>query len=198
MASLGYAESSISIILKESEYTYCQVLFYTIVVDKVAVPNESAVIHIIDTNSTSSSAIPILITDTTTHVPARVPFENPPFAPGKYTITAEYVNGKTSAEFELVESDVQCISSNIRPILGAWVAGEFSDGFVIDALQKYTSDTMIDIPFTINNDNFYNIYIPDWVRTPTYWWLNGVISDEQLIAILQYLLDESVITIKET
>ena len=195
--SVVYADQSVVITLGESEYTYCEKLFYEIKVDKVAVPNEPATIHIIDANGTSSSPIPILITDTTTPIPARVPFEDPPFAPGRYTISVEYVGDRASAEFELVESDTICLSSNIRPILGAWIAGDFTDGFVIDTLQKNIDHTIIDIPFTLDRDNFYNIYIPDWVRMPVYWWLEGAISDEELVALLQYLLDESVITVRE-
>ena len=50
------------------------------------------------------------------------------------------------------------------------------------------------IPIEINENNVYDITIPDWVKNIGYWWLGDAISDEDLGNTLNYLIDKKIIS----
>jgi len=189
-----YAEPSVTIIMEKTTYSYCEKLFYIIEVSEVT--KDDAIIHIRDETGKGSSAIPIPIENLQNPVPALFPFEKEQFALGKYFIDVEYSGSKFTAEFDLIDSNIVCFSGAIKPILANWVIGNFSDGFLMDAFQKYVDKEIIDIPFEINENNVYGIDIPDWVKNYVgYWWIEGVISDEDFAQVVNYLIDEKIISL---
>ena len=70
---LIHAEPSISIIMDQTTYSYCEKLFYTIEVSEVT--GDPAIIHISDESGKGSSAIPIAITELQNPIPSLIPFE---------------------------------------------------------------------------------------------------------------------------
>ena len=44
---------------------------------------------------------------------------------------------QTTAEFTLIDSDKVCIPETIKPIMANWLSGNISDGFLIDAFEKF-------------------------------------------------------------
>jgi hypothetical protein len=46
----------------------------------------------------------------------------------------------------------------------------------------------------INENNVYDITIPEWVKNIGYWWIEGVISDENLGNVVNYLIDKKIIS----
>ena len=191
------AEPSVEIIMEKTTYSYCEKLFYTIKVSEVT--GNPAIIHIIDETGKGSSAIPIPINELENPVPSRMAFEKEIFPLGKYLIDVEYEGQKVSAEFLLIDSNNVCLPISIKSIFTNWLSGNVSDGFIIDAFKKFVDDEIIKIPFEINENNVYNIDIPEWVRENTsLWWYHGMISDEELIQVFKYLLDEQIISIQTT
>lgn len=189
--SHAQAEPSISIIMEKTTYSYCERLFYTIEVSEVT--GEPAIIHISDETGKGSSAIPIAINELQNPIPSLVPFEAELFPLGKYIIDVQYSGANTSAEFELVESDSMCIPELIKPIMANWLSGNISDGFLLDAFQKYVDKELVEVPFEINEENVYDIDIPEWVKNIGYWWLEGAISDEDLSNAINNLLKRNII-----
>lgn len=189
------AEPSISIIMEQTTYHYCEKLVYTIEVSEVT--GDPAIIHIRDESGKGSSAIPIAITELQNSIPSLIPFEAEIFPLGKYFIDAEYAGAVTSAEFELIGSDSMCISELIKPIMANWLSGNISDGFLLDAFQKFVDTKLINIPFEINEKNVYDIEIPEWVKNLGYWWLEGIISDEDLSNAMNNLLERNIIGLSE-
>ncbi|AFS81301.1 hypothetical protein NKOR_07170 [Candidatus Nitrosopumilus koreensis AR1] len=187
----AYAEPSVEIIMEKTTYSYCEKLFYTINVSEIT--GNPAIIHIRDETGKGSSAIPIPITDLQNPVPSRVAFEKEIFPLGKYFIDVEYEGVQTTAEFELVDSNKPCIPELIKPIMANWLSGNISDGFLIDAFQKYVDSQIIDIPFEINETNVYDITIPEWVKNVGYWWIEGVISDDDFGQAVNYLIEKNII-----
>lgn len=188
-----YAEPSVSITMEKTTYSYCEKLFYTINVSEVT--GEPAIIHIRDSTGTGSSAIPIPITDLQNPIPSQVAFNEQIFPLGKYFIDVEYSGSEDSVEFELIESNNVCIPEVIKPIIGNWISGKISDGFLIDAFKRYIDNNLIDIPFEINESNVYNIDIPDWMKNVGYWWFGGAISDEEFANGVNYLIDKKIISL---
>ncbi|WP_316504566.1 hypothetical protein [Nitrosopumilus sp.] len=188
----AFSEPTISIIMEKTTYTYCEKLFYTIEVSEIT--GDPAVIHLKDNAGKGSSAIPIPITKLQNPVPSLVAFQEEVFPLGKYFIDVQYSGAETTAEFNLIDSDKICIPELIKPITSNWLTGNISDGFLIDAFQKYIDQRLINVPFEINEKNVYDIDIPDWVKNTGYWWIQGVVSDEEFAQCVNYLIEKDMIT----
>ena len=188
-----YAESSVSIIMEKTTYSYCEKLFYIIEVSEIT--GDPAIIHIRDEIGKGSSAIPIPITNLQNPIPSLVAFEEEVFPLGKYFIDVQYSGAEDTVEFDLVDSNKICIPELIKPIMINWLTGNISDGFLIDAFQKYVDKEIIDIPFEINENNVYEIDIPDWVKNVGYWWIEGTITDEDMAQVVNYLIDKKIISL---
>jgi len=107
----------------------------------------------------------------------------------------QYSGAEDTVEFDLVDSNKICIPELIKPIMINWLTGNISDGFLIDAFQKYVDKEIIDIPFEINENNVYEIDIPDWVKNVGYWWIEGTITDEDMAQVVNYLIDKKIISL---
>ena len=188
-----HAEPSVTIIMEKTTYSYCEKLFYIIEVSEIT--GEPAIIHIRDEAGKGSSAIPIPITNLQNPVPSLIAFEEEIFPLGKYFIDVEYSGIKITSEFNLIDSNKICIPEVIKPILTNWLTGNISDGFLMDAFQKYIDKEIIDIPFEINENNVYEIDIPDWVKNVGYWWIEGIISDEDFAQVVNYLIEKKIISL---
>lgn len=186
-----YAEPTVSIIMEKTSYTYCEKLFYTIKVSEIT--GDPAIIHISDESGKGSSAIPIAITEFENPIPSLIPFEAEIFPLGKYFLDVQYSGANASAEFELIESDAICIPELIKPIMANWLSGNISDGFLLDAFQKYVDTKLISIPFEINENNVYDIDIPEWVKNIGIWWLEEKISGEEFSNAINNLLERNII-----
>jgi hypothetical protein len=123
-----------------------------------------------------------------------MPFEKEVFPLGKYFVDVEYSNSKFTAEFELVDLDNICIPTVISQFLIEWLTEKISDGYLIDAFQKYVDPELISIPFEINEENIHQINIPKWVKNIAYWWIQGGISDKDFAQVINYLIDENIIS----
>jgi len=187
-----HAEPSVTIIMEKTTYSYCERLFYIIEVSEVT--GDPAIIHISDETGKGSSAIPIEIVNLQNPVPSIIAFEKEVFPLGKYFVDVEYSGSKFTAEFDLVDSDNICIPSTISQFLIEWLNEKILDGYLIDAFQKYVDPKLIDIPFEINEENIHEIDIPDWVKSVGYWWVQGGISDKEFAQVINYLIDENIIS----
>ena len=187
----AHAEPSVSILMEKATYQYCEKLFYTITVTEVT--GDNAIIHIIDENGKRSSAIPLPITDLQTPVPAVIAFERGVFPPGTYSIDIQYSGTQTTAEFVLVDTGIDCIPQVARTFTVSWLTGNISDGFLMDAFQKFVDSKVISIPFEINRDNIHDITIPEWVKNLAYLWVSDIVSDEEFALATNYLLSNGII-----
>ncbi|QLH07299.1 hypothetical protein C5F50_09600 [Nitrosopumilus ureiphilus] len=187
-----HAEPSVDITMEKTTYSYCEKLFYTIEVSEIT--GETAIIHIRDETGKGSSAIPIPITSLQTPVPSLIAFEKEIFPLGKYFIDVEYSGAQVTTEFNLIDSNSICIPELIKPIMANWLSGNISDGFLMDAFEKYVDKKLVDIPIEINENNVYNVTIPEWVKNVGYWWIEEAISDEDLGNTLNYLIDKKIIS----
>ena len=191
-----HAESTVEIIMEKTTYSYCEKLFYTIKVSEIT--GNPAIIHIRDEAGKGSSAIPFPITELENPVPSRVAFEKEIFPLGKYFIDVEYSGVETTAEFTLIDANKVCIPEVVKPIMANWLSGNISDGFLIDAFQKFTEDLDIfNIPFEINETTVYEVSIPEWVKNVGYWWLEGAIRDDDLANAVNNLIERNIISIGE-
>ncbi len=192
----SHAEPSVSITMEKSTYKYCERLFYVIEVSEIT--GNPAIIHIRDESGKGSSAIPIEIKNLQNPIPALYPFNEEQFALGKYFIDVEYANSEFTAEFELVESENICIPESVRQFMIEWLLNDSPeknlDGYLVDIIKKYVDSKLIQIPFEVNEENINNIKIPEWVKSISYWWIQGFISDNELSQAINYLIEKNHIT----
>jgi hypothetical protein len=186
-----YATPTVEIVMDKTTFRYCEKLFYTIKVSEIT--GESAIIHIRDQAGKGSSAIPIPISNQTNPVPSMIPFEAEIFPLGKYFIDVEYADAKDSAEFNLIDSENVCIPITMKQVAFSWIDDKMSDGFFIDAINKFVAKDIINIPDKINEN--LEAHIPKWVKNTTTWWLEEKISDSEFSQAIQYLINKEIIVI---
>lgn len=188
-----YATPTVEILMEKTTFRYCEKLFYTIQVSEVT--GDPAIIHIRDQAGKESSAISIPISNQTNPIPSMIPFEAEIFPLGKYFIDVEYAGAKDSAEFDLIDSGNVCIPILMKQVAFSWIDDKMSDGFFIDAINKFVDKDIISIPDKINEKNLEGIHIPKWVKNTVGWWLEDKISDNEFSQVIQYLINKEIIVI---
>jgi len=188
-----YATPTVEILMEKTTFRYCEKLFYTIQVSEVT--GESAIIHIRDQSGKESSAIPIPISKLQNPIPSMIPFDAEIFPLGKYFIDVEYAGVKDSAEFDLIDSENICIPIVMKQVAFSWIDDKMSDGFFIDAINKFVDKEIISIPDKINEKNLEDVHIPKWVKNTVGWWLEDKISDNEVSQAIQYLINKEIIVI---
>jgi len=189
-----YAEPTVNIIMDKTTYSYCEKLFYIIEVSEIT--GDPAIIHISDETGKGSSAIRIEISKLQNPIPSIIAFEKDTFPLGKYFVDVEYSGSEFTAEFNLIDSDNICIPVVIKQFVMEWLNGKMSDGYLMDAFQKYVDVKLIEIPFEINDESILKTDIPNWVKNIGYWWIQGVVSDKDFTQMLNYLIDEKIIVVQ--
>ena len=206
-----FAEPTVNIVMEKSSYSYCERLFYIIEVSEVT--GDPAIIHIRDESGKGSSAIPIQISNLQNPVPSLFAFEKEIFPLGKYFVDVQYSGAEFTAEFELEYSENICIPESVRQFMTEWLINDREkneepihqydarnskdknlDGYLIQIIQKYVNPKLIEIPFEINGENIEDIWIPDWVKNIAYWWIQGGVSDKELAEVINYLVNQNIIT----
>jgi len=181
------------IIMDKTTFNYGQRLVYTIEVSEVT--GDLAIIHIRDESGKGSSAIPISISQLKTEIPSPYPFEREIFPEGKYFIDLEYSGASHTAEFNLVDLGNLVIPFQTKQIAYSWINNQVSSGILVDSIQKTVDRNDINIP-EIDREHIAEIYIPEWLKTTTVWWLEEKFSDETFANSFQYLIDKKIIKIQ--
>jgi hypothetical protein len=187
------AAPSAQILMEQTTFSYGEKLVYTIEVSEVT--GELAIIHIRDESGKGSSAIPIEIIELKTVIPSPYPFEKQVFPEGKYFIDLQYSGAEYTAEFNLIDSGNIVIPFQTKQIAYSWVNNEVSGEILIDIIQKTVEKDAINIPYIIDREHPEKIYIPDWVKIITTWWLEEKISDGAFSNAFQHLIDKKIITV---
>ena len=187
------AAPSAQILMDQTTFSYGEKLVYTIEVSEVT--GELAIIHIRDESGKGSSAIPIEIAQLKTEIPSPYPFEKQVFPEGKYFIDLQYSGAEYTAEFNLINSGNIVIPFQTKQIAYSWANDEVSGEILIDIIQKTVEKEAINIPYIIDREHPEKIYIPDWVKIITIWWLEEKISDGTFANAFQHLIDEKIITV---
>jgi hypothetical protein len=192
-APTAFAAPSAQIVMEKTTFSYGEKLFYTIEVSEVT--GDLAIIHIRDESGKGSSAIPIEISQLRTEVPSLYPFEKEVFPEGKFFIDLQYSGAEYTAEFNLIDSGNVVIPFQTKQIAYSWVNNQVSSGILIDSIQKMVEEDAINIPYEIDRDHMEEIYIPEWMKITTIWWLEEKISDGTYANAFQNLIDRQIITI---
>jgi hypothetical protein len=188
-----YATPTVEILMEKTTYNYCEKLFYTIKVSEIT--GDPVILHITDEAGKASSAIPIPISNLETPISSVMPFEAEIFPSGKYFLDVKYSGGDDTVSFDLLDSENVCISTVMKQFAFSWINNQISDGFFIDAINKFVDKDIIKIPDKISEKNLKDIHIPIWVKNVAVWWLDEKISDGEAAKAIQYLINKEIIVI---
>lgn len=193
MSPIAHAAPQVEIVMEKTTYSYCEKLFYVIRVSEVT--GDPAIIHIRDSMGKSSSAVPVGISGHENPVPSLVAFSKDVFPLGDYFVDVEYAGQFTTAGFTLVDSGKKCLPDLLRTIAASWIAGNVSDGILVDAFEKYVDRDILSVPFPVTAQNINEVQIPSWVKGIALWWIDEKISDDAFAGAVEYLLHEGIILI---
>jgi len=96
-----------------------------------------------------------------------------------------------------ISSDTQKIPAWIKNNAKWWGEGQIDDSEFISGIQHLMTEKIIDIPnLPKQASDTAKESIPDWVRNNAKWWADGVISEDDFVNGIKYLVENSIIRIK--
>lgn len=181
LPSAAFAEE-FSVATSSAEYSYGQYLSFT--VDIPNVTEDVATFSIIDANGDKSGLVNMQITGSSTTLVAPNPFERYLFDAGVYTLQIDYDGDTMTTEFIVVDHGGAAVPSWIKnDVSGLWLEGIIDDkGF----LKNLLDNDVITLDGTV--DESTQVRIPSWYKANIQWWREGIISDDEFVNGLQYMI----------
>ncbi len=114
---------------------------------------------------------------------------------GTFSIIASY-EGQDFGEVNFILNKIQ-IPEFFKNVANWWSDGLVKDTEFVDGIEFLINAKIIDIPnlpkSTVGgNDDA----IPDWIRQNVGWWAKDLISDEDFVSGIKYLVEHGIITIQ--
>jgi len=117
------------------------------------------------------------------------------WASGNYHVVGKY-NDVEIGSVTFVLNKLE-IPDWIRSNAGWWATGQIQDSDFISGIQFLINARIIDIPdlpqrtSEVEKENV----LPDWIRSNAGWWANGMISDNDFITGIKYLVGQGIIKV---
>jgi len=113
--------------------------------------------------------------------------------PGTFSIIASY-EGKDFGQVNFLLNKIQ-IPEFFKNVANWWSDGLVDDTEFVDGIEFLINKKIIDITnlpksTVVGNDNT----VPDWIRQNAGWWATGLISDEEFVSGIKYLVEHGIIT----
>lgn len=114
---------------------------------------------------------------------------------GTFSIIASY-EGEDFGQVNFILNKIQ-IPKFFKNVANWWSDGLVEDAEFVDGIEFLINEKIIDIPnlpksTVVGSDD----KIPDWIRQNVGWWANGLISDEEFVSGIKYLVERGIITIQ--
>ena len=192
--SQAEATTSIFIDTEKETYHYGDILTFTVKVNEIT--GDLATLYIIDESGKKSSPIPFPISQLMITETAPFPFEKSIYPEGKWMLEIEYAGVKDSTEFFLLDSGQVVIPIWIKDVGKMWVNDLINGEQYATAIEFLIKENIIDMPKEVNNHEEENeLKIPQWIKTSTSWWSQGLITDQEYAKSLEYLLKVGIIIV---
>ena len=186
LAAYPAAAESLVVETDQSVYNYGDTLAILITVEDITEP--FATMHIRDAAGKTSSPIHVPLEQLETWLPAPAPFDRTVYPEGVYVVDVAYDGLTATTTFELIDVGTLVVSNWIKQVAYFWVVGEISGIDYLEVLGSLVDEGLL------ASGNGGEPSIPDWLAVPTAWWLEGLISDEAYVVMLQYVVDQDVVT----
>jgi len=114
---------------------------------------------------------------------------------GTFSIIASY-DGKDFGQVNFILNKIQ-IPEFFKNVANWWSDGLVEDTEFVDGIEFLINEKIIDIPnlpkSTVGDSEDR---VPDWIRQNVGWWAKGLISDEDFVSGIKYLVEHGIITIQ--
>ena len=114
---------------------------------------------------------------------------------GSFSIIASY-DGKDFGQVNFILNKIQ-IPEFFKNVANWWSDGLVEDAEFVDGIEFLINEKIIDIPnlpkSTVGGNEDA---VPDWIRQNVGWWAKGLISDEDFVSGIKYLVEHGIITIQ--
>jgi hypothetical protein len=106
--------------------------------------------------------------------------------PGEYTMQVDYFGTRVGEiSFEVIKEEKMTLQQ-VRDSAAKWSSNDITDKEFLDNIIHL-------IDKASPNMNEYNDNIPKWVKTTAKWWSEGIITDDEFIALVKFLAKENII-----
>jgi len=114
---------------------------------------------------------------------------------GTFSIIASY-EGKDFGQVYFILNKIQ-IPEFFKNVANWWSDGLVEDAEFVDGIEFLINEKIIDIPnLPKSTAGGSEDTVPDWIRQNVGWWANGLISDEDFVLGIKYLVEHGIITIQ--
>jgi len=114
---------------------------------------------------------------------------------GTFSIIASY-DGKDFGQVNFLLNKIQ-IPEFFKNVANWWSDGLVDDTEFVDGIEFLINEKIIDIPnlpkSTVGGNEDA---VPDWIRQNVGWWAKDLISDEDFVSGIKYLVEHGIITIQ--
>jgi len=129
-----------------------------------------------------------------------------PYEKGMYTIEASDSTQTAQTTFTLGKLEVKpqpeqsesksTIPDWIRNNAKWWAEGSIGDNDFISGIQYLIKENIISIPdLPEQTSETVEEAVPDWVRNNAGWWADGLISDDDFVNGIKYLVENGIIKV---
>jgi len=123
--------------------------------------------------------------------------------PGAYEVSASYDNkdlGKVSFVVNNLgssESEIQ-IPQWIKTNAGWWASNQIDNNDFVKGIEYLINAKILKIPQTPQDDSeVESQQIPSWLQKNAGWWSEGLLSDEEFVKGVQYLIQKNIVKVSK-
>ena len=191
--SQTFAVVTVTIETSQDIYHYGEHLSMTINVSEIT--GDIATVYIIDMEERKSILLSPPISQKTTELPSRHPFDATIWKAGFYTLEVEYSGEKSAVQFSIEDTGEIALPFWIKDLAKMWITEPLvTDKDFTRAIEYLIQNEIIKIPYT-EPEGETIASIPDWVKNNAEWWIAEKISDTEFTLSLQYLIKKGIITV---
>jgi hypothetical protein len=101
-----------------------------------------------------------------------------------------------SMEFDTVPSESTQIPEWVRGNAEWWAQGAIGDSDFVSGIQYLIKEKIMSIPETVQGATSDDSQeIPSWIKNNADWWAQGLISDNDFVKGIQYLIEQGIIAV---
>ena len=188
----SFATPTLEISTSKQTYEYGDYLSITFRVSELT--GQPIIIHIVDSSGKASAPINIPINKLNYTITSPFPFYKTNYSPGKYSINTEYSGIKTSAYFNIIDSDKIAIPTEYKTLVKTWLQESATNNDYAGLIRELIHADIIKVT-NYHDQTTNSIHIPNWFKNNSKWWSEDLISDNDFGLAIQYLINAKIIIV---
>ena len=107
------------------------------------------------------------------------------------------IDSNKSESIQTSESQMT-IPTWIKSNTGWWAEDKISDDTFLEGIEYMIKEDIISIPIdnNVKSNNNENMSMPNWIKKTSKWWSDDLISDDEFVKSLQFLINNNIISVQ--